>query len=104
MQAKRVRASQKETEMYYSVRRNELLANLDYAIRSRDAGNRKDALDAITKYNREVPYPTLKIGAEDKRRSLEARGRTRARTAAGLPVTERYVPMYRDIAAGFPRQ
>jgi hypothetical protein len=99
--AQTIRAQSKEVEIFYRVRRGELLGVLDFGFRVGDRDAIKAGLDGITQYNRDVPYGELRISREDIRQSRRARTRSRVLAERGVPNSPRYFRVTQETAKAF---
>jgi len=93
---------QTESEMYFATRRESLLRALDHATYTGDKEGRKDAQDAINRYNKEVPYRALRISRKTQTTSLRERKRRRRLAERGIPAQKQYKQLARDITKLHP--
>jgi hypothetical protein len=75
---------QQESAMFWNARKKVLLSAFDKAARLDDEEGMSDTRTAMKKYNNEVPFRSMAIGAKVLRDSRKARHRTRERQEAGL--------------------
>lgn len=82
---------------YYMIRRELLLKTLDFAKENNDSDQRREALDQIHTYNREVPFKSMGIRAQDIQRSLKSREKTRSMQEATGATTKRGAAVTREL-------
>ena len=73
-----------------------------HGVDARDGFAKKDVLGAIRRYNNEVPFRAQKIGRDTLRASRQSRERSRRRLDAGLPQSNKLIPLTRDVQSRFP--
>jgi hypothetical protein len=101
--AQRQRAKMKEVEMFYTARRAMLLADYAYARQSGDPESIRGMLDAITQYNRDVPYREMGIKRSEISTSFKRRAANRRKAEHQLPMAERYIRLTRETGDAFER-
>lgn len=82
---------------YYMIRRGLLLKALDFAKEQNDAADTREAIEQIHTYNREVPFKSMSIRAQDIQRSLKSREKTRAMQEATGATTKRGAGVTREL-------
>lgn len=97
-QAYEMRSAQEDLRQYWTVRRAFVLENFAWATLQDDAEVRKDAYEAIQRYNRDVPAPQLRLTPEKIQQSLKQRTRLRNLREQGLPNEKAFQSLYRQIA------
>lgn len=81
--AREKRSFETDVVKYYQTRRTMLKGKLDAELEHGDRESVHEALQAILKYNREVPSPSLRITGKEVHESRKSRERTRAKQEAG---------------------
>lgn len=97
--------AQKDQATFYAVRKEILMRALDFARERGDPEDRKEAMQAIKRYNAEVRkagHPALTITGKSISKSMRARIRRRRLLEAGLPAAKRERSLYRATAEQFP--
>jgi len=95
---------QKDQLQLYTAERAQLYAQMDRAIRSKDAGAVKDITKAIQDYNVSVKEvdPSMQVPVARVIQSVQQRIRGRAMQEMGLPTQKGQVPVARRIQDMFP--
>lgn len=91
----------KETVAFYAERKEALMHDYAYVVRSGNTQARKEAIDEIKQYNREVPFKGLGISTKDLRQSLKGKARSKALLERGI-ISKRSVQITREIEAAYP--
>lgn len=94
--ARRAVAAAKEVEIYYETRRRALLGSLNYAYQSGGREEAREALGEITRYNRDVPYPELRIKRSSIERSRKAFLKRRRAQETGRAPEEIFVRLSQE--------
>lgn len=95
-------AANKEVEMYYTGSRTMLVKELFRAVRLKDADGKADALDAIRRFNKEVPYPAMKVTRDTLDRSLKARKRELQLREHDIPSQKMLRPLRKEMEGLYP--
>jgi hypothetical protein len=93
---------QKETEMYWTTRRQVLMKQFDHAFIVKDSQANKDVRVAIARFNNEVPFSLMGITAKQLRASRKGRQRNRFLQEQGIPTQKNLRPLSQDIRELFP--
>jgi len=91
----------KEAIQYWQTRRSLLLNQLWYAHWTENGDLRNDVNEAIGDYNREVPYPTMRITGETRRQSLRAHMRQKMLEERNIPSQKAYRPLAREVEEAY---
>lgn len=83
----RMTAARQDMVKFYQARRQILLAAFDRALESDDPTKVMDVMDAISKYNEDVPNPLLGISGRQIAESRRQRAKQRAKGEAGVGRT-----------------
>lgn len=98
----RLRAHQEDHRAYYMTWRQLLLEALNYSKQTNDREGRRDAEDAIKRYNRSIPDRRLRITGKTKSRSFKST-QTRAKLRTEGKAFERgFQNTFREIKDLFP--
>jgi hypothetical protein len=97
-QAYELRSAQEDLRQYWVVRRAYVLENYAWSTLQDDAEVRKDAYEAIIRFNQDAPAPQLRLTPEKIQQSLKQRTRLRNLREQGLPNEKAFQPLYRQIA------
>lgn len=89
--------AKRDAEMFWTLRRQHILNKWDWAQQSGDKDEILEVKRAQNRFNRQVPYSSLKITHETLSRSLKAREKSRAKQEAGLPNAKMMTGVYRDV-------
>lgn len=94
--------AKREVEEYWMGRRQMLLQQFDQALSIERGPGREDVLKAIRKFNRETPFPSIRISGGDIAQSRRARMLARRKQEVGLPQARRATPIYREVDRLYP--
>lgn len=94
----------REVVMYYELRRRRLMELLDHSRRIDDSKYEKEVRERIIKYNKTVPYPAMRLGPKDIRRSLKQRAKDRILIEKGRYTPKRGRQIQEDIDEAFPEE
>ena len=89
--------TQREHAKYWQLRRNGIMAQYDFALRTGDKEVLADMRQALLDFNKTVPIPGLVITGKDIGQSVRARAQGRFKEEAGLPQSLRQYQLYEDI-------
>lgn len=82
---------------YYATRRNILMQAFTSAVIAENSDARADALEAIRRYNQEVPFRTAKISGENLHKSVESHRRSATMQERGLDTSKMKSGIMREI-------
>lgn len=91
-----------EVEKYWKAQRTLLMGEFFRSIRLKDADGRADAIEAIRKYNAELPYPSLRINRDSLSSSIQSRRRELMGRERQLPTQPSLRPIGKDIRSLYP--
>jgi len=92
----------REVEAFWVSQSVRHLQELDRAVANGE--NVDEAIQAIRRFNQQVPYASYRISIDTMKRSLATRQRLRNRMEAGLPRTNKAIEIQQDIDRLFPGQ
>jgi hypothetical protein len=95
-------AATKEVELYWQSRRQVLAKELFRAVRMRDAEGRADAIEAIRDFNRNLPFPSMRITSDTLRRSIGAQQRQLRMREAEIPSQKIFRPVRKEMEVLYP--
>jgi len=87
----------KEAIDYWQASRKLLLDQLWFAHWSENGELQNDVNEAIGEFNRDIPYPQMRITGETRRESLKARRRQTRMEELGIPAQKQYRGLARDV-------
>lgn len=93
---------QQEIAMFWTTRKTMLMMQWDYARRQGDREATADVMKGVRQYNKDVPWPSMRIGAKNLRSSLIGRMRRRMLDERGLLHQRSLIPMSNDVLDLFP--
>jgi hypothetical protein len=89
--------AERELTAYYEAWRRATLRNHNYARLYEDGEAIKATMTAIRDYNKQVPYPEMRLSAETINRSLQEFARQRAEAGKSVPAQRQYIRLSREI-------
>jgi len=86
---------------YWQHRRSILLSQYWNAEVNKDSEFRQDVVQQIKDFNAEVPHPQMRITADVRRRSLDARRRQQRASERGVPIQKSYRGLAREVGEAY---
>jgi hypothetical protein len=93
--------AQRDAVKFYVTRQQILLTHYFHARSSGDREALADTEEAIRAYNKDVPYPKLRISAADKYASYSRRRDAQRKRERGAPEGKQYLRLYRDVGKAY---
>ena len=90
------------TKRYWAIRRGLVMENVAYARMAGDPEAIKDAREALMRFNKSVPSPTLRINGEQLMQSLKQRFRRSSLRERGLPSELLFRQIAREMRDLYP--
>ena len=78
------------------------MAQFSIAAMAQDKEAKADMIQAIKRYNNDVPFAVMKITRDSLRKRLKERTRRNRLTEAGIAQEKMFRPLSKDIARLFP--
>lgn len=97
------RNAQFEVLNYWRTRRTMLLNDFWWSVDRGDKEARKDVIDHVKRFNKDAPYPQMRITQDTLKRSLKDRLRVKRLKEAGLPVEKMYRPFKQQLDNIYPQ-
>lgn len=88
---------QSEAVAFWNIRRGLIYDAYDRAKEGGEAADMAEFKKALTRYNRQVPYPSLRINYKKLTASYSRRVDSRRKQEQGLPNSKMMIPVYREI-------
>lgn len=88
---------QAEAQTFWSVRRQHLYDQYDWAKEKGDADDVSDVMKAVNRFNQQTPYPDLRLTRKKLEQSYKRREKGRSKREAGLPDSKMMTGVYRDV-------
>ena len=95
-------AAKREAETYWTLRRGILMKQFGIAALAGDKEAAADMIEAIKRYNNDVPFRTMAITRETLRKGRKERLRRRRLEEAGISQTKMFQPLSQDLNRLFP--
>lgn len=87
---------------YYKARQSALLSQHNWALWNEDREAQKDALDAISEYNQEVPFPEMGITGKSLKQSAKAYLQSHLEAEEGFGVDKKYLRLKDKVEENYP--
>lgn len=89
--------AEREVTSYYESWRRSLLRQHNYARLMEGSEAGREMLEKIKEYNKQVPYPEMRIGSDTLNRSLQEFARSRAEAGKSIPQQRQYMRLSKEI-------
>jgi hypothetical protein len=94
--------AQRDMIQYYKVQQESLLRQFDWAFFQEDREAKADALEAIRKYNSQVPLPEMKLGSDTLKSSLRSYLQKQVTSGLGIAAEKKYRRLRMEVEASYP--
>jgi hypothetical protein len=89
--------AQREVASYYETWRRSVMGHFNNAVVNHDADDRQAALDTVREFNKDVPFPEMRITGDALQRSLTEYARQRALAGKSIPAQKNDIRLERSI-------